>query len=34
VSVLTSTTGVSVGPTGGSVETRPVNVAVHWIIKT
>ena len=34
VSVQPSTTGIAVGATGGSVETRPVNVAVHWIIKT
>ncbi len=34
IGVQSSTTGISDAPAGGSSETRPVNVAVYWIIKT
>jgi phage-related tail fiber protein len=34
ISVQSSPTGISDSPAGGSSETRPVNVAVYWIIKT
>jgi microcystin-dependent protein len=34
IGVQSATTGVSELPAGSSSETRPVNVAVYWIIKT
>ena len=34
ISIQVGKTGITVAPQGGSIETRPVNAAVTWIIKT